>query len=138
MATSDHPHTLPITSNLLLRHLPLPTQFHHHSQFPPGHLQSPSNFPITSIFTPGQLRSPSHFTDHLQYPTKAPPTTHPISPPLPISHLGTFHHPPTFSSLPISHLGTFNYPPSFLPTPNFTHGHLQSPPHFTNEFQFPI
>ena len=102
MGTSDHPPNLLITSNFLPQHLPLPTQFHHHSQFP--------------TWTPSITLSLSH---HFNFHTWAPPITHHISPPLPMSHLGTS-----------------NYPPTFLTTSNLTLGHLWSTPHFPHHFQF--
>ena len=90
MGTSDHPPNLLITSNFLPWHLPLPTQFHHHSQFP--------------TWTPSITLSLSH---HFNFHTWAPPITYHISPPLPMSHLGTSNDQPTFlttSNLTLGHL----------------------------------
>ena len=113
--------------------LPLSPHFNFHSWAPPithpisppllishpGTSDYPPIFLTTSNLTPGHLRSPPHFPHHFQLHTWAPPITHPISPPLLISHPGTS-----------------NYPPIFLTTSNLTPGHLQSPTHFPHHFQF--
>jgi hypothetical protein len=87
------------TSNVTHAHIQLPTHFHLHFQF---HLQLTTHFHHTFQF---------HIWSH--------PITHPLSPPLPISHLGTS-----------------NYTLTFITNPNFTHGHLQSSTHFHYHFQF--
>ena len=124
----------------------------------PGTYDCPPTFPTTPNFTHGHFQWPSHFTNHFQFPTWAPPISHSLSPPLPISQLGTTDYPPTFSTtvnFTNGHLQspshftdhfqfptwapsiTVHYPPTFPTTANFTHGHLRSPSHFTGHFQFP-
>ena len=139
MGTSDHPPNLLITSNFQPRHLPLPTQFHHHSQFPTW---TPS---ITLSLSHHFNFHTYHFPHHFQFHTWAPPITYLILSPLLISHPGTSNHLlPThfpyhiqfdtwktlihlllFPSFWISHLGTSRYPPKFATTPHFTPGHIQ-------------
>jgi hypothetical protein len=148
------PPTIPITSNFLPRHLPLPTQFHHHSQFhtwahPITHPLSPPfpishmgtsdhspTLPITSNILPRRLPLMTQFYHHSQFPSWAPSIT------LPLFHHFNFHTwaPPithTISPpLSILHTGTSDYPPTFPTTPNCTHEHFRSPPHFPHHFQF--
>ena len=136
--TSNYPPTVLSTPNFTLGHIQLPTHFPHHSQChtsapqitPPiyqsllisylGTSHYPPNFITTPNFTPRHIQLPTHLPHHIQFDTWTPPITHPLSPSLLISHLGTSHYPPTFPT-----------------TPNFTHGHLWSPSQFTDHFQFP-
>jgi len=96
----------------------------------------PPTFPTTSNLTPRHLQSPLQSPHHFQFHIWAPPITHAISPPLPICLLGTFNHPPTFSSLQFSHLGTSHYPHNLTTTPNVTRRHIQLPTHFSHHSKF--
>jgi hypothetical protein len=105
-----------ITSIFTPGHLPLPTQFHRHSQFytqahqithplsPPlqiAHMSTSDHlptFPITSSFTLQNLPLATKCCHHSQCHPWAHAITHPLSSPLPISHMGTFNHPPPFTN----------------------------------------
>ena len=128
-----------------------------------GLLQVPPTFPNTSDFTPGNLTLTTQYHNHLQFHTSPLLITHPQSPPLPISQLGTSdylptfkitsEYPPTFtttsnfipghSNYPssftttsISHLGTTDYSLPFITTSNFTPGHIQLPTQYYHHLQF--
>ena len=89
LGTSHYPPNFTTTLNFTPRHIRLPTQFHHHSQFPtwahlithppPHHFQFHTWVPlitiplsITSTFTPGHLPLPTHFPHHFKFHTWAP------------------------------------------------------------------
>ena len=121
LGTSDYPPTSTTTCNFTHGHIQLPIHFLHIFQFHTLDTsdQSPT-FPITSNFTHGHLPLPTQFYHHSQFQTWAHLITYPLSPPLPISQMGTSNHPPT---LPI----TSNFQPRHLPLPT----QFQSPSHFT-------
>ena len=105
-------------------HIQLPIHFPHHFQFhswtplithPPSLLLPTSHmgtsdhphFPITSDFTPGHFPLPTKLCHHPKFHTRLHAITHLISPPFPMSHLGTS-----------------NYPATFITTCNVTLGHI--------------
>jgi hypothetical protein len=116
MGTSNYTSSSPTTSNFTHGHLQSPLTFHTtpkfhtwahpitHPDSPPlpiSHIDTydhPPTFPITSNFTPGHLPLPTQIRHHPPIHTWAHPMTHPISPPLPISLLGTSNYPYTFTS----------------------------------------
>ena len=104
-------------------HFRLPTSFSHHLQF---HMWAP-------LITPPP---PSNFPNQSQFHIWAPPIIYPISPPLPISHLGTSITHPIALWLLMSHLGTSHYLPTFPITSNFRCGQLQVIPTFLTTSNF--
>ena len=97
LGTSDYPPTFTTTCH-----------------FTPGLLQLLPIFPTTSNFT---LSTQYHHT--LQFPSWPLLITHPLSPPLSLSHLGALDYLPTFTT-----------------TSNFTLHHLQLPTSFDQHFHF--
>ena len=130
-----------MTSHFTPGHLWLPT---HLSPPPISHLSTfnyPPTFPNTSNFTHGHLLLPAQFHHQSQFHTWGHLITHPIAPPLSISHLGTPITTPLSPPLPISQLGTIDYlslpwslpisclgtshyPPNFTTTPKLPPGHI--------------
>ena len=118
MGTSDHPPNLLITSNFLPWQPPLPIShldtIDHPLTFPSlqfSHLGTshyPPHFTTTPNVAPGHIQLPTHLPHHIQFDTWTP-----------------LIHPPLSPSLPISHLGTSHYPSKFATTPHFTPGHIQ-------------
>ena len=122
-----------MTSHFTPGHLPLPTQFQHHSQF----------------HTEAHLISHPHLS---QFHTWAPLITPLLYRSFPISYLGTSYYPSNFTTIPnfphghislpthctsghlptlplsISQLDTSDHPPTFYATSNFTCRHFWSPP----------
>ena len=95
--------TFSIISNLIVGHLPLPTQFYHHSPFhtradltthPISHLGTSNytaNVATSPNVTSGHIELPTHFPNCLKFHTWAHLTTCSIAPPPQSSHLGTYN-----------------------------------------------